>query len=356
MAFKIQGKVSFLLSSIRNTILHPSLRDIFVLFTALYPLALLLLSLVHLIFPQRNGWLAITQVFAPYLFLPLLILLPLALLRSTMLLRIVLALCIILFCFCYFPRISFGSPAPASGQQTTVLTWNMMVGRSHDAALLQLLKEKRPAIVALQEVDRRDAFASSPEFLRLYPYQLARPAANVPSDLALLSTYPILEHGIPSMNDSTWNQPQILWARLDLGSGRSLIVVTAHPVVAINSVPNCYFCSDHRDAQLRFINAFVSSLVRRGESVLLVGDMNVTDREQGYRELRAGLQDTFARVGVGSGHSWGIRRFNPLWPLLRIDYMLAGPGITPLAINVDCTARGSDHCVLTGHFDLSYDK
>ncbi|HEU5227769.1 MAG TPA: endonuclease/exonuclease/phosphatase family protein [Ktedonobacteraceae bacterium] len=298
---------------------------------------------------------AITQVFAPYLFLPLLVLLPLLVMRHTMIFKIMLAACLLVFSLRFSPHVSLFPPsAPDAHQQVTVLDWNMEIGHSHDAVLLQLLKAKHPSLVTLQEVDSHDTFAASTELLRLYPYQLVRPITQVPANIALLSSYPILEHGILKTNDGVWDEPQaqVLWARLDLGSAHTLVIVVGHPVSAINAVPNCYFCSNRRDAQLRSLNTFVTSFIKRGDAVLLVGDMNVTDREPGYHELTTGLKDSFTQVGFGSGHSWGFHRFNPVWPLLRIDYMLASPRVAPLALDVDCAPRGSDHCVLTGRFGL----
>lgn len=330
-------------------------RWLLVIPASLYPCLLLLLLLVQHVFPQRDGFLAITQVFAPYLFLPLIVLLSLAFISRTMLLRLFLIICLLLFCLSFFPNIHFFLATSANTHlQTSVLSWNMEVGHAQDAILLQLLKEKHPAIVALEEVDQSDTFAQSAEFRRLYVSQLARPSVDVPPNLALLSMYPIIEYGTLKTNDDTWAEPQaqVLWARLDLGSGQRLVVVIGHPVSAINAVPNCYFCSERRDGQLRSLNTFAQSFISHGDAVLLVGDMNVTEREPGYATLTSGLQDAFKLVGSGSGHTWGFHRLNPYWPLLRLDYMLASPRVVPLAFDVDCASRQSDHCVVFGKFAI----
>lgn len=47
-----------------------------------YAAVLLLLSALHFLAPQRDGPLALSQVFAPHLFLPLALLFPLAVLRG----------------------------------------------------------------------------------------------------------------------------------------------------------------------------------------------------------------------------------------------------------------------------------
>ncbi|NCC35384.1 MAG: hypothetical protein EOM24_25735, partial [Chloroflexia bacterium] len=54
---------------------------------ALYPVGLIGLTLLALVAPQRTGPMALSQVFAHFLFLPLLLLLPLAVLVRLSLLR-----------------------------------------------------------------------------------------------------------------------------------------------------------------------------------------------------------------------------------------------------------------------------
>lgn len=323
---------------------------------SLYPGLLVLLLPGLRIFPQSNGLLAIAEVFAPYLSLPLLLLLPLAFFSRTLLLRILLVLCLLIFCFSFLlPSLPFHASSNTTSRLViSVLSWNMEVGRIQDESLLQVLQEKHPAIAALEEVDANDIFTQSAVFRQLYSYQLARPAEGVPSNLALLSVYPILEYGTLKTSDGTWAEPQaqVLWARLNLGSDRQVVIIIGHPVTAINAIAGCYFCSDRRDAQLRSLNTFAQSFISRGEAVLLVGDMNVTDREPGYQSLTAGLQDSFRQVGSGSGHSWGFHRLNPYWPMLRLDYMLASAQLLPMTFNVDCTSRGSDHCVVWGQFGM----
>jgi exonuclease III len=36
--------------------------------------------------------------------------------------------------------------------------------------------------------------------------------------------------------------------------------------------------------------------------------------------------------------------------LLRIDYQFSSPGVVPVSAKVDCTPRGSDHCIVTGEY------
>ncbi|GHO59954.1 hypothetical protein KSB_84290 [Ktedonobacter robiniae] len=215
-----------------------------------------------------------------------------------------------------------------------------------------LLAKQKPDIVALQEADWQGIDESS-DLLEEYPYHIYRPDQGAPSGEAILSKYPILQYDTYSGGaNGTWDFQRVLWAQLDLGHGKTMVVVDAHPINAINSVYGCFYCPQMRDRQITEINHFTMGLVKQGENVLLVGDMNVTDREKAYSSLVQGLRDIQVLVGGGSGNSWGLPQTNRFWAFERIDYVLSGPTVQPLYLTTDCQAVGSDHCALIGVFAL----
>lgn len=81
--------------------------------------------------------------------------------------------------------------------------------------------------------------------------------------------------------------------------------------------------------------------------MLVLGDLNVTDREPGYVEFSVALRDAHLEVGLGPGSTWRPGRLADL-PLgvLRIDYVLTGGAARPLSIAADCMPDGGDHCLL----------
>jgi endonuclease/exonuclease/phosphatase family metal-dependent hydrolase len=154
-----------------------------------------------------------------------------------------------------------------------------------------------------------------------------------------------------------WPRPVGRWARRDLGGGERLRVITAHPRPAAwgrgPCLPGLCYDPSRRDAQLASIQALVAPWVAAGEGVLLLGDFNVSEREPGYRDLSAGLQDAYLTVGSGPGATWGPGNWAGRgWPLLRIDYLFSSANVTPLRTATDCTYRGSDHCIVRGTFAL----
>ena len=224
----------------------------------------------------------------------------------------------------------------------------MFIDNSNTDAVKQLLHSYQADIVAFQEV-HRDTLANNQELFKRYPYRLIYLREQVPEGLALFSIYPLREYG-SAVPDFRGNN-RLLWARLDLGAGRTLLVVSAHPSIPQYSMSSVY-ASKQRDEQITAIRAFVAPFLQRGEPVLIMGDMNLTDREPAYKDLANGLQDAHMLVGTGSGHSWGKIMRNQLWSLVRIDYMLSNSPVRPLGLTTDCAFRGSDHCVLRGRFAL----
>jgi vancomycin resistance protein VanJ len=87
--------------------------------------------------------------------------------------------------------------------------------------------------------------------------------------------------------------------------------------------------------------------------VLMLGDFNVAEREPAYNDLSAGLVDAHRVVGAGTGVTWRpAALMGHDFALLRIDYIFSSPNVTPLSTWVDCTPRGSDHCIVHGEFEM----
>ncbi len=317
------------------------------LLLALYPLALLGLCAVHARAPQRQGLLAVSQIGVLYLFLPLLVLAPWAWSRHAQLLRWLLIVCGVVFCVRFGPSlVSFPPRTTPNATPVRVLSWNVLytnVDRLESALL------NTPAdVVALQEcIPRHHAIIGNSAALReRYPYQFLAPQRRG-QDTCLFSVYPIMERG----SDTA---PSLQWARLDLGDGRSLLVVNTHLQSATfridGYIPSLYEPS-RRDRQITRLRSVIDPLLQRNEPVLLVGDFNTTEHEVAYTEIARGLTDAHRAVGWGTGHSW---RPEPSWPfgVIRIDYQWGSPRVVPLHLQTDCTPLGSDHCLVQGDFEV----
>jgi len=323
---------------------------------AIYPLFLLLLSLVNMLDPKRTGLLGLSEVFAPYLFLPLLLLVPLLFLRGAAVLRVLLVLCAIVYVVRFPPKLIIAAPAGTPGaMHLSVLSWNTRFGGQYDQ-VMAVLREKPAAIVGLVEADW-NGLSTDPEVAALYPNRWGVEAAGPVSGQMLLTVYPILEKGVLGGADIWGDVPRAIWARLDVGLGKNVVVVVAHPppgrFCTRYTFPRGCYDTSLRNQQLQGINAAVQPFLKARDALIMVGDFNVTEREPAYKDLSAGLVDAYHTVGMGTGTTWRpTSLMNQDVALLRIDYQFSSPNITPLASRVDCKPRGSDHCIVAGEFEV----
>ncbi|NJM07589.1 hypothetical protein HC891_17485 [Candidatus Gracilibacteria bacterium] len=320
----------------------------------LYPLGLIVFTLWYLVVPDREGIGALVRVFAPYLFLPLGLLLPFLLWRRAFALRLILLSCLAIFAFCFGPALNIPQAEAAARAELRVISWNTYVdGVSHES-LRAVLADHNADVVALQEVIR-EPLREDGDLLARYPYHLLSDDRTAPG-MAILSRFPIVESGVPDLPDEAWDMPRIVWARLDLGGGRTALVVNAHPIPPRTFLTDdcrlrCYNRGP-RDGQISALRAFVEPLRVSGEPLLLVGDFNVTEREEAYLDLSRGFTDVQRAVGLGMGATWRPGRYTLGIPVLRIDYMFANDRIEPLSYVLDCRRHGSDHCAQIGAFRL----
>lgn len=321
---------------------------------ALYPLCLVLLTLLALAAPQRTGALAMAQVFMPVLFAPVLLLAPLALLPGTFLLRLALSTATAVFLLVYPPALNLDPPRPPVAPTLTVMSWNVFAGGVSLSDLRAAIDAHDPDVILLQEL-HWEMLAADSALLARYPYHLLRPEETV-YGLAILSRRPIHESAAPPLQDSQLKIRRVVWARIEV-EGRLITVVNAHPLAPRTFADDCAplrcYNTGPRDAQISALRALLEELHRAtGDPLLLGGDMNVTEREPAYFELAAGLRDAQRSVGRGFDASWRPRLLDLPVGLLRIDYLLSDAQLRPLSLTTDCTLRGSDHCLLVGRFAL----
>jgi vancomycin resistance protein VanJ len=322
---------------------------------SVYPIGVLALSVIMLVAPQRTGLLALAQVFAPFLFLPLLVLVPFAIVRQATGLRVLVLLSVLVFGARFVPLPAFGATGePPAGPRITVLSWNVFIGNRRYDDFRDLLLKRPADIVVLQE-SSWDALGDDPGVAEAYPYRLYG-GDEVPPGMALFSVYPIIEHGTLDGERALFDIPRLLWASLDLGEGRSVTVVNAHPMSPYKTGRQCgtivCFDPEWRDEQIEGMRTrYIAQMLGSGQPFVLAGDFNVTDREPAYADLASGLHDAFREVGEGIGTTWRPAfLMDQRLAMLRIDYQFSSPSVTPVDVKVDCTPSGSDHCMLTGQY------
>ena len=319
-----------------------------------YSAALLALDAVHLLAPQRDGLAAISQVFAPHLHLPLLVIVPVALAaraRGPVLAAVLLAAAVALL---RFGPGMVSLPTPPTADETTipVLAWNLAAGEASPDVLVERLLGSDAELVALPELQPAHVaeIERSPELSARFAHRLLRAHETV-LGMGLLSAHPLAER-------SSATDPPHMLADVELPGGQTLVALAAHPLPARFSLvggllPIAYRAAE-RDRALAELRALVEPDLAAGRPVLLLGDFNVTDREPAYAALTAGLADAHRQAGFGPGSTWRPPQLDGM-PLgiLRIDYVFTAGPLRATSSSVDCLPDAGDHCIVRATLALA---
>ncbi|MCK4693815.1 MAG: endonuclease/exonuclease/phosphatase family protein, partial [Anaerolineales bacterium] len=215
-------------------------------------------------------------------------------------------------------------------------------GRQDPEAIARVIEASGADIIALQEVSRGWLINGSTDlmawFARRLGMQVLFQGTTGPMwGNAILTRYPILEHGSGSLPlAGTIMGRGYLWAKIDVGAQDPLLIIATHlhHVEAENEV---------RLVQVPVFMAFWDEVPYS----LILGDMN---SEPGYPEMdliaQAGLVDSWAEAGSGKGHSWPA-----IDPFERIDWIWHTPDLAASEAEI-IQSTASDHLPLVVTLDM----
>jgi len=228
--------------------------------------------------------------------------------------------------------------ANASGWPIRIMTYNLHQGFDTDGylgmeALARVIDGTGADVIAMQEISRGWYINSSLDMLpwlsqRLEMRYLFGPAADPIWGNAILSRYPILEHGLGTVpkGDGVMKRGYI-WARLDVGNGEELLVIATH----------LHHIETEHEVRIPQIQTILDFWDER-ESTIILGDMNSWPDSPEMDLFRdAGLQDAFALVGRGDGYTFAS---NNLFE--RIDYLWVTPDLQVSELVIP-ESTASDH-------------
>ncbi|MGW1680051.1 endonuclease/exonuclease/phosphatase family protein [Saccharopolyspora sp. NPDC002376] len=228
----------------------------------------------------------------------------------------------------------------------TVATFNIHHGAGADDVLdlehtARVVEETGADVIGLQEVDRhwsaRSDFVDQAAWLAdrldmhvVYGANLDLDPAN-PGEprrqygTAILSRFPILDsHNTPLPRPEQGEQRGLLEARI-MVDGKTMRFLNTH--LQHNS-------QIERSAQVEAINTIVAE---SDLPTVLVGDLNATPDAPEIAAATKHLDDTWPIAGQGDGFTHDAQT-----PHVRIDYVLASPGIDARSAEV-ITSDASDH-------------
>jgi endonuclease/exonuclease/phosphatase (EEP) superfamily protein YafD len=234
----------------------------------------------------------------------------------------------------------------------TVTAWNVEAGGSGGQRLIDGLTDVTSDLIALEELQpaMADAATTDPSLAARYPYSTLHPDKSV-LGVGLLSRLPIIESSANEVTcptgRSSCTAPPMLRAVIQLPDGRTAVVFVVHPLPGhFQTIAHVPFGIDtqERDAALASIRTTIDGDLEAGRTVIVMGDINTTDRERAYGEFSAGLHDA-RRAGPWPGLTWRPDMLNGLpFGLLRIDYVFSS--LVPTDYSVRCTNL-SDHCLIS---------
>jgi vancomycin resistance protein VanJ len=304
---------------------------------------------VLILLRPESGLLAILEIVAPHLAIVALCLVPIALLELRPSIGPVFLLVIGVSLRFGGDWVSIPPGAPTDSRTLEVITWNLEAGATAGSDSVAFLRGRDADVVALQELrpDTSAAIEADPTLAARYPYRVLIPREDV-LGMGLLSDRPILNPGFSL-------DPAVQTAMMDLGDGRRLAVINAHPFhaeIEYLAGVNVPFGleSSRRNADLDLIRNRIDDLIGQQFPVLLLGDLNTAASEPAFDRFVDGLRESHRDSGFGPGWTWRPSRLEFLGlGLVRIDHLVVSPDIVPLGIEVTCPPAG-DHCLVNARF------
>jgi vancomycin resistance protein VanJ len=320
----------------------------------LYAAGIAGLALLWALAPEQRWWIAVTNIFAFYLFAPLLVLVPLAVGLPSWRLRAAAAVPLVIFLSSFVPVLTPPIAATPEGRPLRVVTFNQLMITGRAPEVLEAVLAQNPDVVALQEVTPDVMHRAQSRLRDQFPYQ-EHVANEWDLDLSILSRYPMRVRPV---------DPEVrrIWVTLDV-DGQEVDLINVH----LNS-PDYGSYSPEWLPQLRLPRGY-STDARAAEAprlfaeidaiqgpLIVLGDHNTSEREPLYREFAARLTDAYRHTSWGVGATYpNNREYFGLalpFPLVRIDYVWTR-NMTPVSTHILCDVAESDHCMLVADLRLN---
>ncbi|QKW24038.1 endonuclease/exonuclease/phosphatase family protein [Kitasatospora sp. NA04385] len=260
----------------------------------------------------------------PYAALLAVVLLPVVALLRAKWLTGVAAVLVVLQLWWLVPRfLPDGGDAPAGAPRLRVATSNNFMGQVSPAALVELVREQRIDVLAVEEQSDSAADALDAAGIRTLLPHRERPDGT---DTAIYTRLPVR-----SAADPAWPTTNVT---VDLGG---------HPVQLV-AVHTYYPLGDAR-RWAEGLHQLAAAAPGRTRDAVLLGDFNATLDHKPMRDLiDTGLTDTHEELGAGLFPTWPENHpdFRGVPPVIQIDHVLHGSALTALDVSEHALPR-SDH-------------
>jgi endonuclease/exonuclease/phosphatase family metal-dependent hydrolase len=298
---------------------------------------------------QGIWWLDLANVFALWLFAPLLLLAPIIWLLRARRSRGVIALAALAFFGLFGPRFVPPAAQLTGGAPLRMATFNLHYGLDEVQLVdrIAAIRAQHADVVALQELSVPAAAAIQRDLIQEYPYQALAPSESF-TGMGVISRY-ALQVQPPSQQLAA----QLALVRVGSLNVTLINVSLTSPELKQRRLPVVRWVKGLGGYRINKRSRNIEQLLQMIDQVrgplVVAGDFNLSDREADYSQFAARLHDAYRETSWGFGHTYpsslqsaGI----PIaLPLVRIDYIWSAGGVVPAATRVACSSE-SDHCMV----------
>lgn len=305
---------------------------------------------LHLSYGDTLWWLAILNVLAPHLFIPLPLLIVIGFIWPNRYIYFMLAGPLALFLWLYGALFWPSWPqATADQPPLTVMTFNIWgASRSRETAQV-IVDQGLPDLVAIQELRPKMAEVLLEELADAYPYHQfnTRWASN---GVGLLSRYPLT---VKPAEDFVYLNREFQIIEVQVGE-RSVTLFNLHAqstdIFSLNSqfIPVADWVDFTYQTRSTYLSLFMKAVQKQQGPVIVMGDFNLTDQSDAYQHLTAELNDAHRQAGWGFGHTFpaSSKRYRNITlppKQVRIDMIFYSDHFVALESRVGTTYGESDH-------------
>ncbi|ACL40121.1 Endonuclease/exonuclease/phosphatase [Pseudarthrobacter chlorophenolicus A6] len=237
------------------------------------------------------------------------------------------------------PAASPAEQQPTATVQLNVMSINSQFGRADAATIVRLVREKKVALLAIQEHSQGLQERLATEGLdALLPHRISQPTDDGAGS-AVYSSHPLEPVGL--LPDTPFLMPTVrLTAGGSGGAGASAVLELTN----VHTLPPV----DTWVGQWRSDLKALSRLAERPGHRLLLGDFNATYDHAEFRSLLRADEEGLVDVAAASGS-----RLLPTWPMdgtrlpgIAIDHVVTSPRVGSSGYQVH-RVPGTDHAAIT---------
>jgi vancomycin resistance protein VanJ len=324
------------------------IKKILVVLPGIYAAIIVLWFLLHGCFGDTIWWLALLNAFAPFFFLPLILLVPACVVyRHPAFWRSV-ALPLVIFVFLYGELFLPNTPV-RDADSITVMTFNIWGGSRSPETAHVIVENGLPDVVALQELTPQMADVFLEEIGDSYPYRLLAPEGTY-HGMGVLSRFPLTEIDTTYLAHPWW---RVQAMRVEAPAG-PFTLYNVHPDatnVLVYIEEGMAIPAEVRSSMAlrqQLIETLVADFSQRDGPIVVVGDFNSTDQSDVYALMRQHLTDAYRASGWGFGHTFpaygGSFHGIPILSLqMRLDMVFFSEDFRAARAWVSRTYGESDH-------------